>query len=37
VHWDGLDSNGRPVEPGIYMVRLKGTQTQATHSVVLMN
>jgi hypothetical protein len=37
VHWDGLDSSGRPVAPGIYMVRLKGTHTQATHNVVWMN
>jgi hypothetical protein len=37
VHWDGLDSNGRPAAAGIYMVRLKGTRTQATHNVVWMN
>ena len=37
VHWDGLDSSGRPAAPGIYMVRLKGTHTQATHNVVWMN
>jgi hypothetical protein len=37
VHWDGLDSNGRPVAPGIYMARLKGAHTQATHNVVWMN
>jgi len=37
VHWDGLDANGRPVAPGIYMARLKGTHTNATHNVVWMN
>jgi len=37
VHWDGLDANGHPVAPGIYMARLKGTHTQATHNVVWMN
>jgi hypothetical protein len=37
VHWNGLDSSGRPVAPGIYMARLKGTRTQATHNVVWMN
>ena len=37
VHWDGLDSSGKPVAPGIYMARLKGPHTQATHNVVWMN
>ena len=37
VHWDGLDSSGRPVAPGIYMARLKGQHTNATHNVVWMN
>ncbi|HKV68508.1 MAG TPA: FlgD immunoglobulin-like domain containing protein, partial [Gaiellales bacterium] len=37
VHWDGLDSDGRPVAPGIYMARLKGQHTNATHNVVWMN
>jgi flagellar hook assembly protein FlgD len=37
VHWDGLDSSGRPVAPGIYLARLKGARTQATRNVVWMN
>jgi hypothetical protein len=37
VHWDGLDAAGRLVSPGIYLARLKGPHTQATHNLVLMN
>ena len=37
VHWDGTDASGRPVAPGIYMARLKGQHTNATHNVVWMN
>lgn len=34
--WDGLDAAGRPASPGIYLARLKGPRTQATHHIVLM-
>jgi hypothetical protein len=37
VHWDGTDASGHPVAPGIYMARLKGSHTMATHNVVWMN
>jgi hypothetical protein len=37
VHWDGLDASGQTVSPGIYLARLHGARTQATHSVVWMN
>lgn len=37
VHWDGRDSAGRQVAPGIYLARLKGPHTQATHNLVWMN
>ncbi|HXS83312.1 MAG TPA: PA domain-containing protein [Methylomirabilota bacterium] len=37
VHWDGTDASGHPVAPGIYLARLKGTHTLATHNVVWMN
>jgi hypothetical protein len=36
-HWDGLDAAGRQVAAGVYLARLKGTHTQATHSLVWMN
>jgi hypothetical protein len=36
VRWDGRDAAGRPAAPGIYLARLKGPHTQATHHVVLM-
>ncbi len=34
--WDGLDDAGRPASPGVYLARLKGTRTQGSHHVVLM-
>lgn len=34
--WDGLDANGRPASPGVYLARLKGPRTQATHQIILM-
>ena len=34
--WDGLDQSGRLAAPGVYLARLKGTRTQATHHIVLM-
>ncbi len=37
VAWDGLDQAGRPAAPGVYMARLKGARTQATHHLVLVN
>ena len=37
VTWDGLDQAGRPSAPGVYMARLKGARTQATHHIVLVN
>ena len=37
IHWDGLDAAGRPVAAGVYLARLKGTHTQATHNLVWMN
>lgn len=37
VPWDGLDRSGRPAAPGVYLARLEGTRTQATHHLVLMD
>ena len=37
VAWDGIDNAGRPAAPGVYLARLKGVRTQATHHIVLMN
>jgi hypothetical protein len=37
VPWDGLDNAGKPAAPGVYLARLKGTHTKATHHLVLMN
>lgn len=37
VRWDGRDAAGRTVAPGIYLARLKGARTQATHNLVWMN
>jgi hypothetical protein len=37
IPWDGLDNAGHPAAPGVYLARLKGTRTQATHHLVLMN
>lgn len=37
VAWDGLDNAGHPAAPGVYLARLKGARTQATHHIVLMN
>ncbi len=37
VAWDGLDKAGHPAAPGVYLARLKGARTQATHHIVLMN
>ncbi|HEY6195216.1 MAG TPA: PA domain-containing protein [Candidatus Eisenbacteria bacterium] len=37
VAWDGLDNAGHPSAPGIYMARLKGSHTLATHHLVLVN
>lgn len=35
VRWDGLDAAGRPAAPGVYMARLKGSRTQVTRAIVL--
>ena len=35
--WDGRDDHGRPAAPGVYLARLKGTRTNATHPVVLID
>jgi hypothetical protein len=37
VQWDGRDAAGRLVAPGVYLARLKGPRTQATHNLVWMN
>ena len=37
IAWDGLDNAGHPAAPGVYLARLKGTRTNATHHLVLMN
>lgn len=37
VAWNGLDAAGRPASPGVYLARLKGARTQATHHLVLVN
>ncbi len=37
VAWDGLDNAGHPAAAGVYMARLKGTHTLATHHLVLVN
>ena len=37
VHWDGLDTAGRRAGPGVYLARLRGSRTLATHSLVWMN
>lgn len=37
VAWDGLDNAGRPAAPGVYLARLKGARTNATHHLVLIN
>ncbi len=37
VAWDGLDNAGHPAAPGVYLARLKGARTQATHHIVLVN
>ncbi|MEQ1832787.1 MAG: PA domain-containing protein [Candidatus Eisenbacteria bacterium] len=37
VTWDGLDQTGRPAAPGVYLARLKGSRTHATHHIVLVN
>lgn len=33
--WDGLDSRGRPASSGIYILRVKGEQRQASRKIVL--
>jgi hypothetical protein len=35
--WDGRDDRGRAAAPGVYLARLKGTRTSATHPVVLLD
>jgi len=37
IHWDGLDMAGRRAGPGVYLARLKGSHTLATHSLVWMD
>jgi len=37
VAWDGLDNGGRPAAPGVYLARLKGPRTQASHHIVLID
>ncbi len=37
VAWDGLDAAGRRAAPGVYLARLKGSRTQATHHLVLVD
>ncbi len=37
VAWDGLDQAGHPAAPGVYLARLKGPRTRATHHLVLVN
>ncbi len=37
VAWDGLDQRGHPAAPGVYLARLKGARTQATHHLVLID
>jgi flagellar hook assembly protein FlgD len=34
--WDGRDASGRPMAPGVYLARLKGTHTNTTEHLVLM-
>jgi hypothetical protein len=35
VVWDGRDASGRAAAPGVYLARLKGTHTNATQHLVL--
>lgn len=35
VRWDGRDASGRPVGPGVYLARLKGSRTEQTGHLVL--
>jgi hypothetical protein len=37
VSWDGRDERGRVASPGIYLARLKGTRTNATQTLVLVD
>ena len=37
VAWDGRDSRGRTAPPGVYLARLKGARTSATHSIVVVD
>jgi hypothetical protein len=37
VAWDGRDDRGRAAPPGVYLARLKGPRTSATHPVVLID
>jgi hypothetical protein len=37
VLWDGMDNAGHPAAPGVYLARLKGPRTQASHHIVLVN
>jgi hypothetical protein len=35
--WDGRDDRGRLAAPGVYLARLKGSRTAASHAVVLLD
>ncbi len=37
VTWDGRDDRGRTASPGVYLARLKGSSTNATQTVVLVD
>ena len=36
VAWDGRDASGQKAAPGVYMARLRGATTNATHHIVLL-